>query len=123
MRKAFEEKRARVVEARIFGQKYDSLGQMLKQLDAGSFAGDDVDRYVVALCSRQLCKQLSADFPEFWAVHRAQSVMIDEQIGSIAGRQRARLAERGGVEMPAFLDWFDRWFLQRATPQREVVLA
>jgi hypothetical protein len=40
---------------------------------------------------------------------------LQEQLG-VTQSLRESLVARDPAQMPEFLDWFERWFLQRATP-------
>lgn len=116
LRSALEEHREREVESRLFGPKYDSLGQLLTMVEADSFKGDSVDRYVVVLCAKQLCKELSAAYPEFWAMHPVHASATTQRIADLDRQYRTALELSGDESMPKFMDWFDRWFMKRAAP-------
>ena len=102
---------------RLFGEKYDSLGTLLERVvkDAEKGKGDLVEHYVMALCARQLEGELRREQPEFWQEHSQDVQSLKTRI-EVALAVRERLVSRNPIEMPAFLDWFERWFLRRATP-------
>jgi hypothetical protein len=77
--------------------------------------GDFIEHYVILLSAQQLVQQLRRENIEFWREHALDSKRLQEQL-RITEILRGHLISRDPVEMPAFLDWFDRWFLQRATP-------
>lgn len=106
----------RVKEAnyRLFGRKYDSLGTLLGRTMQADASTDDVNRYVIFLCARQLCRELERDFPEYWRSRREDVVTLETDL-AYCTEVRARLAAKN-PEMTAFLDWFDPRFLQRAEP-------
>jgi hypothetical protein len=114
VRAAVADDKPREADYRLFGQKYDSLGTLLNRvlLDAGAGLGDTVEHYVVILCAKQLLRELARAFPDYWESHRKDVNRLEACIGE-AEPIRAALAA-SNAEMPEFLEWFDRWFLQRA---------
>ncbi len=101
---------------RLFGERHDSLGTLLRRLrldDAGK--RDLVDDYVQFLCARQLVKAVAREFTEFWARHPEATRRLAE---ALAGAEvlRARLIAHNDGDMGKFLDWFDHWFVRRAKP-------
>ena len=105
---------------RLFGEKYDSLGNLLTRVikDAEEEKGDLVEHYVIALCARQLVQELRREQSEFWQEHAEDVRRLRERIdGALSVRDR--LIVRDPEKMPAFLDWFDHWFLRRAAPVAE----
>jgi hypothetical protein len=117
IRAALRDGREREATYRVFGQKYDSLGSLLNRVlaDSAEGKGDPVDHYVVALCTRQLVQELRRDHGAFWQEHASDAKRLHEQLRALAPL-RERLVARHPTEMPLFLDWFDEWFLRRATP-------
>lgn len=103
---------------RLFGRKYDSLGNLLDRVFATDSSYEDVDRYVIALCARQLCEEVRQAHPNFWSEHPRDSRRLIKSLGRIA-EVRERLVSRNGTDMAQFLDWFDPWFQKRATPLGE----
>lgn len=117
VRSALQEGREREAIYRLFGQKYDSLGSLLKRVlkDSAEGKGDLVDHYLIVLCALQVVQELRRENGEFWREHASDGKRLQDQLG-VMQSIRERLIERDPVEMPAFLDWFDRWFLRRAAP-------
>jgi hypothetical protein len=107
--------RWREADYRLFGRKYDSLGTLLDRLLTDSAFTEEVDRYVILLCARQLSKELSNAFPDYWK-ERADEVRRLEGTLTRAAEIREHLSEKDPATMPGFLDWFDGWFLRRAAP-------
>jgi hypothetical protein len=107
----------RPAEYRLFGQKYDSLGRLLDRVREDSEKSRDemVEHYVIALCARQTVRELRRDFVDFFVEHEADARRLDQQL-AIAGILRDRLAEGDDPTMADFLNWFEKWFLRRATP-------
>lgn len=107
---------------RLFGRKYDSLGTLLERVLQEDGYWDDVDRYVVLLCAQQLLQELpkrhGKRHEDFWRTHRSDVRDLDAMITACDGLRR-RLVASDPAGMPAFLEWFDHWFLQRATPVEE----
>lgn len=98
---------------RLFGKKYDSLGNLLDRVLAGDSVGDDVHHYVIMLCVRQMCNEIQKAFPGFWSANQDGVAEIEERLQQ-ASVIRDRLLEKNPQEMSAFLSWFDKWFLVRA---------
>ncbi len=118
VRRALDEEREAEANYRLFGKKYDSLGNFLERVRSEDGKSDDVDRYVILLCARQLCQEIKRDHPEYWRNHRLDAVEIEGQL-SHASEIRARIAEADPTNLSGFLDWFDGWFLRRAQPLAE----
>ncbi len=114
--KALQEKRPKEAASRIFGKKYDSLPVLLDQLGAGTAAGDAVERYVLVLCAFQFVRHMSSHFPDFWRENLSMARDLEERIATLASTLRVALIAECGGDMKEYLDWFDRWFIKRATP-------
>lgn len=99
---------------RLFGRKYDSLGTLLSRTMDDNALTDDVNRYVIFLCARQLCVELRRAFPDYWRSRREDVLALEKDLGRCEA-VRTRLAAKS-LEMPGFLDWFEQWFLKRAAP-------
>ena len=108
------EEGTREADYRLFGKKYDSLGSLLERVVASERAGkgDRVEQYVVTLVRRQLIREARSRPPRVLGEHRDAVKELDGLIEDAASL-RASLAA-SGPEMPAFLDWFEKWFLRRA---------
>ena len=99
---------------RLFGTKHDSLGSLLDRVRTEADR-DLVDRYVIAMCARQLCDELRRTHKGFWSEHAAEVTELQTAL-AIADEVRAALQARDPEAMPPFLEWFDRRFLSRAQP-------
>ena len=97
----------------LFGEKYDSLPQLLGRLSSESI--DAVERYVVLLCAQQVIDELGQAWPEFVAEHRDDWRDLRARLAQ-AREVRASFAFAEPAERETFLDWFERWFLKRAEP-------
>jgi hypothetical protein len=115
IREALTTQKHRDALYRLFGQKYDSLGNLLTRLhtQAEKGEGDLIEQYVTALCSCQLVQEIRQDFREWWETHPADGQRLKQQL-SVAEQLRERLVARDPERMAAFLRWFEPWFLKRA---------
>jgi hypothetical protein len=68
------------------------------------------------MCAQQLVVDAQRRWPEFWAAYPDQAAALDASLQA-RSEVRQRLVV-GAEDMPRFIDWFDRWFLERATPVR-----
>lgn len=118
-RSALDAGNEKVVGYRLFGKKYDSLASLLDRVALEGDGSDDVDRYILILCARQLCREIAEDYPEYWSAHAADVKALEQRFQNLA-TVRQRLIEPQQGDMAGFVDWFDRWFLRRAVPVEEV---
>lgn len=123
IRESLEGGNERAAEYRLFGQKYDSLGRLLDRVreDAERSREGLVEHYLMVLCARQAVSELRREFPDFFSTHVDDARKVTEQLG-IADVLRTHLIESGDATMPGFLEWFEKWFLRRATPVAEEAL-
>lgn len=119
VRESLDAGRERDAEYRLFGRKYDSLGTLLDRVidDATARRGDPVDAYVVLACAKQLLTELRRGHEDFFAAHVDAARGLTQRVEQIA-TLRARLGAHD-AGMPAFLDWFEQWFVRRAAPVDE----
>jgi hypothetical protein len=103
---------------RLFGNKYDSLGNLLQQLGSDVYAGDDGDRYVILLCARQLCDEVARRHRDYWNEHRDDVRRLEERLAKIS-EIRQRLTQTDPALMEAYLNWFEPRFLRRSRPAEE----
>jgi len=115
IRAALDAGRDKDVEYRLFGKKYDSLGSLLDRMGTSGDDSNDVDRYVIVLCARQLCQELKRDYSDSWASHASEVKQLDDRFGALSDI-RARLLASNDGDFGQFLSWFDHWFLKRAAP-------
>lgn len=97
---------------RVFGTKHDSLGSLLLRLRE-DHERDEVEQYVIVMCARQLCRELRLAWPDFWSRHAAEVADLDDAL-RVSDELRGALLARGDADTPAFLDWFDNWFVRKA---------
>jgi hypothetical protein len=114
VRTALQGGQTREADYRLFGKKYDSLGPLLERVrsDFDAQKGDRVEQYVVTLCAKQLVRELKDEFSEYFAARRADVLALDQRIRETAALRESIAAS--DPETPAFLEWFERWFLRRA---------
>lgn len=119
VRDAIEDGRDTEACYRLFGRKYDSLGTLMDRVRFGGSAVDDVERYLLYLCAKQLVRDLQRDCPEFADRQTREWAQLDRRL---AGFQdlRDQLVAKDPTQMGPFLEWFERWFLRRASPAPEV---
>jgi hypothetical protein len=104
---------------RILGRKHDSLPHLVERVLGDDSQLDEVERYVLLLCARQLLDRLEREDPSgFASRNRRELAELDGRIAGVAST-RAALAGRIGPEGEALLAWYERWFLRRATPKVE----
>jgi len=116
IKEAIGHSREKEVDSRLFGKKYDSLGHLLDRVELQQEGGDDVDRYVLVLCARQLTQWMGKEHADYWASRASEAASLTARLESMARTQRERVASSGD-DMPAFLEWFERWFMRRAKPE------
>jgi hypothetical protein len=118
VRSALREGREKEASYRLFGKKYDSLGSLLDRMASDAQSGDPVDRYLILLCAKQLCQEVAGDYAEYWDAHTADAKVLKEKFQALSTLRDALLAQDPD-RLPAFLEWFDTWFLKRATAVEE----
>jgi hypothetical protein len=114
--KALEQGNEREATYRLFGKKYDSLGNLLTRILHAEAHADAVDRYVIVLCAKQLCSEVKARWPDFWREHAADGAELTRLFEQARPIREALISKDPG-EMSPFLDWFDEWFLRRQKTQ------
>lgn len=101
---------------RVFGRKYDSLGNLLGRLIDRNDELDLVDQYLLGMCARQLCQQVERHAPDFWAENADDVHQLMATIDEVCEVRAALGGENDVEQLGEFLGWFDRWFLKRAEP-------
>jgi hypothetical protein len=118
---AFDENRPRQAAALMFGERFDSLPTVLDRVLKAEDGADGaqelsaVDRYLVLMCAVQLCKRVRERAGGFWGEYSQQADSVVTKLNQRAVL-REQLCESDQAQMPAFMDWFDTWFLKRAEP-------
>lgn len=112
VRAAIDEHREREADYRLFGCKYDSLGSLLDRIANDSMM-DEVDRYVLMLCARQVHDKIAVGYPDFWRSRKADAVSLKKQLDGLDA-VRETLIARQGVGFKDFVAWFEPRFLKPA---------
>lgn len=106
---ALAEGRPREAEARLFGERYDSLPALLSRIDEQEDA-DPVVTYVTYLCAQQLRDCIERNYGDvFWKSRHDLSQSLDARLARLP-----ELHEPLGLpndEAARFLDWYKRIFL------------
>ena len=89
VRQALDKRNDRDATYRLFGKKYDSLGSLIDKVQSDS-DGDDVERYVVLLCARQLCREVGRAFPDYWRERRDDVRQLEERFRTASCRTSSR---------------------------------
>lgn len=130
---ALEQKRPKEAEYKLLGRKFDSLPSLLDRLLANEVAnepgaeaeepGDEpldlASRYVIVLCAKQLVRQVEQAAPGFCEKHRGRLRDLNRQIAS-GEKLRQEFTFGSDDTRGAFIDWFERRFLERAESLVEV---
>lgn len=118
---ALDESRSRQAAALMFGERFDSLPTVLDRVLKGEDGAGGaqelsaVDRYLVMMCAVQLCDRVRGLAQDFWKEYSRQAEAVSAKLAQRAVI-RDQLCESDPGQMPAFMDWFDAWFLKRAEP-------
>jgi hypothetical protein len=114
--KALAEGRDREVEYWLLGRQYDSLPTLLDR--ARSEAAGEVQpvrEYLMLLCTKQLVEAVLASHPKLRERYPAGLADIRGILATLPDI-RARFHFGTDDDRDRFFAWFERWFLQRATP-------
>lgn len=103
--------RPREAEARLFGEKYDSLPALLEKVSS-STTEDPVLAYVTFLCARQVCDEIRREHPQLWEEHPDGASRLDARLAALdIVRQRVPVAPADAQR--GFLEWYETAFLRR----------
>jgi hypothetical protein len=116
---ALENGRTKEAVHRIFGKKYDSLGNLLEGVLRDRIDGDAIHQYLILLCARQMCDTLRTRHAAFWQEHEPVTGGPREALRMTDSLKDVLLA-RNGPEFTEFLKWFEASFLKRATPSHDL---
>ena len=67
------------------------------------------------MCCKQLCIELAKDYPDYWREQVDNTMKLNARLTNLAS-VRDRLLKDNEDGFGDFLNWFDKWFLTRATP-------
>ncbi len=115
VKKALKEKTEKEATYRLFGKKYDSLGTLLERIDSDSEVEDSVDKYVIIMCAKQLCREVKNIDHGYWNSHGDDVAELNDRFKKLDNIRECLLRENPH-DFRDFLDWFDNWFIQRAKP-------
>ncbi len=106
----------REAEWRLFGEKYDSLGTLLKR--AREEATDNpVISYLTLLCAKQLVERVASKNRAWWRAHEEQVRRLQQHLDGIADVRSQLVA--ASPDLKEFLDWLEPEFLAfRGTVRR-----
>ena len=77
---------------------------------------DEVDRYILLLCAKQVVREVAKNYALFWKSHEIAAKEIEDRLAAIE-EVRSRIEEAGADGIASFLDWFEPRFLKRAQVQ------
>jgi hypothetical protein len=108
----------------LFGTTFNSLATFLKKEKEEEIEVDPVNVYVAYLCAKQLVATVKREAGAvlggtFLDRHGPALKELEAQVEEPLGGLRQLIAGEIGSDGAKFLDWFDRWFLRRATPAGE----
>lgn len=72
---------------------------------------DDVERYIIYSCARELCHEVASRHPAFWQEYPADTSSLYELCETVANTRERLLAAES--DLGDFLTWFDKWFPAR----------
>jgi len=114
VRRALAEGRHKEAVDRLFGRKFDSVRRLVERL-SDKDEPDPVRDYVTLLCAIQLLEVLKRDESEFYGRERERFALA-EAARAFLKPVKARFSFASADEQNRFFDWFEHWFLRRATP-------
>ncbi len=108
----------------LFGTTFNSLASFLKKEKEEEGGVDAVNVYVSFLCAKQLVAFVRREAGgvlggSFLDRHGLPLSELEASIEGPLGGLRQQLAVEMGADGGKFLDWFDKYFLRRATPAGE----
>lgn len=108
----------------LFGETFNSLATFLKKEREEEIERDPVNVYVAYLCAKQLVVTVRKEAgallgSTFLDRHGPALKALEAQVEEPLGGLRQLIGDEIGADGAQFLEWFDRWFLKRATPVGE----
>lgn len=100
-------------EARLFGQKYDSLPVLLSKI-LEKEDRDPVINYVTFLCARQVCDRVRRDHEPFVKEHREDFRKLSDDVSAGIAQLRALLFFQDATDKEDFLAWYEDQFVRDA---------
>ncbi len=94
----------------LFGSKHDSLKVLVNRLsEPGDF--DDVNRYVILLCSSQILRELQPELAAWMADYKREIAEVRDLIDASLAKAREQLQRKSDDTSDIFLDWFEKMFV------------
>jgi hypothetical protein len=113
VRRALVDGRRKEATDRLFGRKFDSVRRLIERISEKE-EPDPVRDYITMLCAIQLLEVLKKEEPDFYAGERDRFELAVKARNLLSPlKQRFTFADE--IEQQAFFEWFERWFLRRAT--------
>jgi hypothetical protein len=105
--KCIDEEAYTEAEAKLFGEKFDSLPPMLrKTLEQNP---DPVMKYIIVLCAQQLADTMKAYDPDFWERSGSARDELEQLLAKLSETEDVLLA--GDGQRQEFLSWYREVFL------------
>lgn len=113
---SLEQDQARQTDSLLFGNRHDSLPNLIDRVLAGGDEPDPIKRYLIILSARHLLLDLRKRRDPFLLTHRAR---MDGLIRRTDDARSLISALDLGVDGPQFITWFERHFLKSLGREEE----
>ena len=109
----------------LFGTTFNSLATFLKKEKEEEIEIDPVNVYVAYLCAKQLVAMVRREaggvlggtfLDRYGPSLKELEAQVEEPLEGLRQYISAEIDSEDGTDGAKFLEWFDRWFLRRATP-------
>jgi hypothetical protein len=110
---AIDTNQDRIAVYRLFGRKYDSLHRLLDRVLDEEKDADQLTRYLILMCAKQLIAQVEKQGPEFAREHKDDLDAIRSRLCAL-DEIRGHFDFGTADERQQFLEWFEGWFMRRA---------
>ncbi len=97
---------------RLFGEKYDSLPNLVKKVIEDE-EGDLVNRFVTLLTARQLLSRLRKSHPAFFEEQSELASRLEDQLTAIE-QLKKQIVLPDDIDRTDFFDWYEKSFLWHA---------
>lgn len=111
---AIEASAEREVVYRLFGEKYDSLPNLIRKTIATD-DGDLVNRYITLQCARMTLDRIERNHAEFVLRHKSEIKALRKDLEAVENL-RDQFSFGSREERATFFEWFDKMFLKDMTP-------
>ena len=114
LERAFENNNSNNIKHLLFGERWDSVRTLLITTKE-SEEYNDVDKYLIFLCARQLVNNLKENHENYSRNQRAKDFQeIEDILNEITQFEQNLIEVSGHEDMEEFLLWFKKKFLQKA---------